>query len=637
MNKIFKFLLTGLLVASAVISPFAETTTTATIDPTKTGSITLYKLVSKDAQHVDGTGTEQDTSLVSDKALEGVLFSYIKIGDLEQVTAPEDEDDRTGLYYTLTSQFMDFVTSPEIGITPDATVIEGKNYYTADSINKLLRDINNIKARYGDDTDGSTSGNEVTNAWVKANGSHMPYTDATGRTSVNNLPLGLYLIAEIETPADIHDGVTQSVSKPSAPFMISLPMTNIATVDKNEPGTVWQYDVTAYPKNEMINIRKDIIADDNDAKDSVVDANGLTVTTDKTVGDYVNFLLTLDVPALQPIEGDTPNTNRKYVITDTMTKGLTLDSVGADNFVLTYGTNPWNGQGNQTLIHKDNSNVNQPADYFIEYNEQTNIFTITLTEAGLARFDQISKDCKLYVNYKARLNSLAADDTGDIKEEGNVTTLKYGTSVSTDRVFGSNPDVKVYTYELDITKSFSHKVEDKSSVTFSLQGELFDNQGNPTGKYEQVKFVKESEGIYHVYDEKELLPTDEKVQSVIAVSKNGLMTIKGLDARKYRLTEESTVPGYNLMRDVITISLVGYNPENGKLQSATVQSGSDKPINITDGLLTGQINIEIINNETITALHTGGEGWSSFMPLVGATIALVGGSIYFNVRRKEKK
>lgn len=615
-------MLVSAFVAASTIAPLAETTTSSTLDETKTGSITLFKLVSEDGKHNTGTGLETDLNgaQVGQTPLQGVGFNYLKVGDLEQVTgnnSTTSDNTMTGVYYVLDQGFLEQLGKS--GITPTATQINGKNYYTAEEINKALKSLNTSGVAYDDSNNGSGAGNEMMNAYVKANGTSMPKTDETGKTSVKGLDLGLYIVCEVETPAQLPDGLTEAVARPSRPFLVALPMTNISEVDGNPAGTVWQYDVTAYPKNEMISIRKDIIADGNDKVDADANNNnGLVITTDKNVGDYVNFLLTFDVPKLQPQADGEMNTNRKYVITDTMTKGLTLDSTAADNFKVTYGTGAYNSTTNTTLEHT--------TDYTVNYEQGTNVIKVALTTSGLAKLDAISTDVKLYVNYSARLNEKAADDTGNIKEEGNVTKLTYGTTVSADREFDSNQDVKVYTYEIDINKTFTSEVKDKSKVAFSI------TSVTPDGQKEELEFVKEGDGIYHLFDKKETGNTTK----IVNVSKGGKLVLKGLDARTYVVTEEDTIGGYNLMRDPITVDFSKAYQENGKLDAGTIQSGKDDKVNITTGLDNGLISFEIKNNETIDMLHTGGEGWSKALPIAGVAIVVAGGAIFYFTNRKKK-
>ncbi|MDR0883391.1 MAG: SpaH/EbpB family LPXTG-anchored major pilin [Oscillospiraceae bacterium] len=87
-------------------------------------------------------------------------------------------------------------------------------------------------------------------------------TGSTGAVTASNLPQGLYLV--VEQP-DVR------VVSPAAPFVVAVPMTNVA-------GDGWLQDVHVYPKNEDVQIHK---------------------TTDKSVvnvGDLVNWTIQTGIP-----------------------------------------------------------------------------------------------------------------------------------------------------------------------------------------------------------------------------------------------------------------------------------------------------------------------------------------------------
>ena len=649
MKKLEKKLILGSAVALMAMGgaapAFAEdvVTTDNTIDTTKTGSITLYKLKSEDAKVKEGTALEQSLDGVGNEGVEGVKFNYIKVGDLAQVDL--ENEGTSGVYYTLTSDFVAQLQSCGITVTPSVTKNSVK-YYTAENVNAMMKQANKAEADYGDGIDGSNAGNEKLIKFASQSGISMDLTDEDGKTSVKGLQLGLYMVAEVESPNLSGDGESLSVAKAARPFLIALPMTNIADITSGgviyEAGSVWQYDVTAYPKNEMISIRKDIVADGNDEEDGVLEIgqNGLVQSTNKCVGEYINFLLTLDAPKLISETNNTDDVNsyRKYIITDTMSKGLTVDSLGSDNFTVTYGNKAWNGE-NAELYGPDKAYLNESGnpDYNIELlarnadsGEQQ--FVITLTETGLAKLSKAGTDGKVFVNYKARLNADAVnEDTGAIKVEANKTSLVFGTKTSRDYEFKSNDDIRVYTYEIDIAKSFSHEVADMSAVGFTM------TRTNPESlETENVLFIEEEAGVYHVYDNKETNADSVAVVKEIHCAANGKLILKGLDADAYVITEESTVKGYNLMRDTMTVEFDDDYLHDGVVESASLASGANDPIVIdNEDLDNGVVSFGIKNNETIEALHTGGDGWSSAMLALGGTAVLAGSAMFIFRKRRE--
>lgn len=320
-----------------------------------------------------------------------------------------------------------------------------------------------------------------------------------------------------------------------------------------------------------------------------------------------------------------------------MTKGLTVDSLGKDNFTITFGNRAWNGE-NTRLFGPEEANMNESgeADYEIELLERDEVtgeqqFVITLTETGLSKISNSTVDGKIFVNYQARLNADAVEaDTGAIKVEGNKTSLVVGTNTSRDYEFKSNEDIKVYTYEIDVAKSFSHEVADMSDVSFSITRMVKDSDAVVE---QQIKFVKEKDGVYHVYDEDEEGETTE----IVNCAKDGKLILKGLDADTYYLTEESTVKGYNLMRDTMTVEFDDDYKNDGVIDSASLASGDSEALAIeNEDLDAGVVSFGIKNNETIEALHTGGDGWSNTLMALGATAVFAGSAMFIFRKRKEQ-
>ncbi|MEQ2949899.1 SpaH/EbpB family LPXTG-anchored major pilin [Mediterraneibacter faecis] len=168
----FRKMLAGVLSAVMVLSTmtvtaFAETSTTtpATIDTTKTGSITIHKYEYNESGGEAGTGETTDVNKVpSDaKALEGAGFTIYKVADIDDLAK----------YYN---------ANPE----------------SLPSVDDYL-------------TDGEINASKVleTKSEVK--------TDNAGIAKFDNLALGFYVVVETTTP--------DKVTTPVKPFIVSVPMT----------------------------------------------------------------------------------------------------------------------------------------------------------------------------------------------------------------------------------------------------------------------------------------------------------------------------------------------------------------------------------------------------------------------------
>lgn len=168
----FRKMLAGVLSAAMVLSTmtvtaFAETSTTtpATIDTTKTGSITIHKYEYNESGGEAGTGETTDVNKVprDAKALEGAGFTIYKVADIYDLAK----------YYN---------ANPE----------------SLPSVDDYL-------------TDGEINASKVleTKSEVK--------TDNAGIAKFDNLALGFYVVVETTTP--------DKVTTPVKPFIVSVPMT----------------------------------------------------------------------------------------------------------------------------------------------------------------------------------------------------------------------------------------------------------------------------------------------------------------------------------------------------------------------------------------------------------------------------
>lgn len=70
---------------------------------------------------------------------------------------------------------------------------------------------------------------------------HVAETGPDGKAEISDLKVGLYAVVETKHPA--------GVTKPTAAFLVSIPMTKQSTTTEASQKSEWMYDVTVYPKN----------------------------------------------------------------------------------------------------------------------------------------------------------------------------------------------------------------------------------------------------------------------------------------------------------------------------------------------------------------------------------------------------
>lgn len=192
-----------MLPVQATVTAYADTTTTtSTIDTTKKGSLTIHKYEYNGNNGSVGTGSESDSVPSDAVGLNDVKF---------QVTLVAKIDDCYG---------------------PDGELI---------TLDKALE----ITKKNSESSDFSNIGDwqYVTTAskTIEVDGEEV---EVKGIATLDDLPLGIYLVQEVSAPAQI--------TGKTADFLVSIPMTNSISQDPvNDPPSSdqWIYDVHVYPKN----------------------------------------------------------------------------------------------------------------------------------------------------------------------------------------------------------------------------------------------------------------------------------------------------------------------------------------------------------------------------------------------------
>lgn len=456
----------------------------------------------------------------------GVKFRAIKVADIDQVTEITTNGiNATGAYYTnIDPEFFsimnDYLGANALTASESTRVTDGRenddtskvdDHYETDEFNEKLMTVNRAKAKA--DGSDSVTGEVALNRYVRQRQDQtysFESTDENGYTKVDDMDLGLYLICEVDYEHGAlskHDtyweyvkdgkddmltagkGTTEDagtsdsgltaggnnaggsqyadVASPSSPFLISVPMTNVADIEGEDgvmhtAGTVWQYDIVAYPKNGTINIHKDIVLNDyagqtdggndsnaltgNDGNDVSSDKtlcnlsqtnylpdekdggttdsvdgkakSGLTHQIDANIGDIVTQVISADVPRLtDDIDNEQDRTtdsnsqtitrkhNATYKITDRMTKGLKL--MDNQSFKVTLTTGAWNDYTDHTLLFVEDD------DYKLEIADDKQSYVLTILPAGLAKMDDIDSASYLYVRYDVEVtkDALIGTDT----------------------------------------------------------------------------------------------------------------------------------------------------------------------------------------------------------------------------------
>ncbi|MCD7746557.1 MAG: SpaH/EbpB family LPXTG-anchored major pilin [Lachnospiraceae bacterium] len=613
-NRFFAIMTALLLIAATLGSAIgAMAATTDTIEAGKTGSITLYKYdwtaaeeagVSKSSLAAT-TGSELTSvqSTMSKYALQGVVYTYVKVGDIYTWETTTGTTATVEVLYSLSSAIAN-----ALGLTATTTV-NGTNYYEADDINTALAAAL---------SSNNTSIKNTLESYVKNNGgTAMSETGNDGKTSVGSLAQGLYLIVETKVP--------EEVNSTTDPFFVSIPMTDAA-------GENWIYDIYVYPKNQTNNptIDKKVKSDEPSAT--------YEDTATASEGDIVSYQIASKLPTIT--SEATYLTEFTYV--DVLTKGFSYTgtytgSTSNDVAVKLYKTSDFSGTASATLV-KD-------TDYTVGFSTTTNsndTMTIALTTTGLAKINPTYSDYYLVVTYTAKVGSDADVVLGD-SGNPNEVKLTYGRT-NTTYTNTLEDKAKVYSYGLDLTKTLANAgTGDLTTVKFVLQ--------NSSDNY-YVVANKTADGVYYVTG----TAAAESGATSFSPDSSGKLKIYGLEADTYVLTETETVDGYSLLKSPITIVInktdetitasqatqTGITNANSgvtvtpvKSASATVDGNETSMSKDTNNTASTNAlaDLSVVNTKSFTLPQTGGLGTILFT--IGGALVVILGAVYLTRGKKK--
>lgn len=649
----FRKMLAGVLSAAMVLSTmtvtaFAETsrTTPATIDTTKTGTITIHKYEYNGTPDTKGTGETSDADKVpSDaKALEGAGFTIYKVADVNDLTTyysanPTDlpsvntyvengkiksvystsqvgEEVKTNAkgiaeFKTLDLGFYVVVetTTPDKVTTPVDPFIVSVPMTTKDGDNWLY-DVHvypKNKTTYGGVTLEKTGKNGtklegVTFVLQKQNGDKWDnvttsesdnkplnlITNDKGQITVNGLSQGTYRF--IETNRGDNDG-----------YIMDGATTYMFTV--NPEGTITYNDqtekkITITVKNEKPDMTKQVKERDKDNWKQDADYN---------VGDMVPYKITIDVPS-------NITKLKEFTLTDTPTN---LDD-----------------KTDTVSLQCDNADVDKNA--YSVAKEGEHGFKITFITEKMALY----AGKQIVVTYNAELLSTAVTTT---KGNPNTAKLEYSNKILPKQDDKDNPnkpespDTKpgkdsiednavVYTFKLQIQKNAADTNKGLDGVTFDLYKKVSAGTEGALSTEEADKFGFESASTW------------KKVET-LTTRDGGKVEKSGLANGTYYLVETKTAEGYNLLKAPVKVELNIVYTTTTKTEWVTDENGVKTLVKneITktefkegSATSTGTHTETIINKKGFTLPTTGGMGTvlfsiAGFALMAGAAFVLLKG------------
>lgn len=495
------------------MTAFAATVSLATIDTSRTGSMTIYKYDQTTAEKngvtdsyvASGEVNTDAENTYKDYAIQGVEFTYLKIGEIATHSVVDSATGEAAIKVIYGLDSASNAVMQTIGLDAAGAVKteNGLTYYISDSLIDALAKANQTSAVATKDT---------LEEFITANsGTVMPETDAQGKTGASGLPIGLYLVVETAVP--------ENVTVTTAPFLVSLPMTDLEGED-------WVYDVTVYPKNLTgdPDLKKEV-AEVTSGADPYVYATAVTASS----GDVLAYQITSTLPLIS----SKATYLTTYTFSDTIGKGLSYNqaepitmtwrdangTVAAiwqktdGKFTVTYGSD---GNGNPTMV-------------------------VAMTKDGLAEINPAYSQYTVVIDYTATVNQNSTIVMGD-EGNGNDVVLTWKRS-NTDYYDTLNDTSLVYTFGVEILKLFSDGNGDATQVEFKMKNEA-------DGYYLTAR--KDGEGVYYLTG---TVGQAEEGATVFSPAADGTLKIYGLEADTYVLTELATDEGYTLLKDNVRIQI----------------------------------------------------------------------------------
>lgn len=666
--------------------------TPSTIDTSLKGSLTLYKILDETGKFVQADGLKKNDTFTP---VSGAVFSYWKIADIATVA---DKDAVGVYYTNIPAKLTEYLKAKGITLKEDTTVNNQPYYKTEtmealiNAMNAAQYDVENLvktnqtgalttdvngaatapdlalglylvaetdntnahvagNATTGDDAVGGESDKSQTIYSQDGTSSSDVKQNQSGTADGSMDDIGAVGAQDDKGTSKAIDSSNVTIASNATPYLVSIPTTNVSQIGDYAAGTAWIYDVTTYPKNSSTSVTKKVVDPD--------DGDTLRDQEDYEIGDTLHQVITTKATPLRKWQtGEITSSGNvgkdatvgeakkhtAYSIHDTMTEGLTftkVTSVVVTDVVAnaTKKSELTAGKNSQTLA------VN--TDYKVTPDADAHGFTVDFTDAGLKKLDALKGDSNVNVYFDSIINSKAK--VGTESANTNTPTLTWqNTNEEKEKVTGNK--IKVYTYGVKLKKS---GLTDYSKVKFEVYDQVEDGNGN--GKIEdsekniskdgttydglkknaaKLSFVKESDGIYHIFDN----ANDDKTKAVTSVTPdaNGNLYLKGVDSETYTVREIETQDGYNLLKSTFDITLKAPDPDrDGTLLSGTISTQDGKSTGLTiDTGNKGVVDLTVDNYKTLT-LHTGGSGTT--MLYVGGAALLAGAGIVVMATRRKKK
>lgn len=555
--------------------------------------------------------TDVDGNIIADtnNPVKDVVFSTVKIGDIFQV-----EDGTTTLMtYGITKTLADKIAENGKTIEADYTVtVDGTEYVLVKDYQKINTALMGTYPEYY---------KEIINRAVSEK------TGEDGYARFSGMEYGLYLVvessvanAQTKNAEGNWDWIT--ITRKQAPYVVSAPIYD-DTADK------WLAEIDAKAKNVTgtADIEKKIVRTYDDTLG--YDANEDLKDTDVThVNDTVEFKFKSLVPDLTDSAGNEAINIDTYVITDAISKGLTLPEFSAENIVITDNMNGVNQNytfGYDYTVAKVDITTVEGATNGADSYTGGSAFTVTFTDLGRAKLTALAKgqeNGEVYVYYTATVNSDAI-----VGEAGNPNKVKLTFQAGQSHKIDTEWDeVKEFIFGMEANKLFDNAKDNDlaADVTFELYADADCTQA--------ITVTEVANGNY-IYASTDTTGTVNA--STLKLDGESKLYIKGVPTGvDLYLKETATSTGYNILKEPVKVNLVPAQGGDGEY-TGLLSNGST--VNDTAANLTPDstaVTFAVNNTSGFRLPETGGMGAWIFAIL---GVLVIGGGVTFYVITRKKR
>lgn len=503
-------------------------------------------------------------------------------------------------------------------VVGDVATKEGKTYLSNAKAGANLKEGSNVGAIL-EEVKLLSDSKLANTLWNYVNEKSTPFAvlNEDNRWTDNNVPYGYYIISDRYVGNSVTDG-SDAISR----YMVQV-----------------VGNVTVKTKSVFTTLDK-IIADQDDDPNTPVDTAQKVDTA--AIGDVIDYQLKSSIPDMDGYK------IYKYVVTDTMSKGLTFNKdkdvkvvFGDTEVALT-----------EYMVTTTVNNDDLTTSIVIDLKNLKALAAKYKVEAGTA----ITISYSATINANAEIGKVPNTNTAVLSYSNNPQQSGSGTPEDPN-VTGTTPESTTYTYvtQLSLFKVDANTQDALTGAVFTLSGNNLENvvlkavdtfQEDPDGNWYKLKDgtytdqapLDNTESLYANTTQKYTLttvlteantPEDLTGKIVAEVDASGVLVFKGLNKGTYTLEEIQAPETYNKLLEPIVFeinpSISGTNLDSW---TVTVTPGAAEISDDGSGVLTTTIN----NGQGLELPSTGGIGTTIFY-IVGG-ILVIGAIAFLIVRRR---